>query len=146
MALGAFFCCLQAALANPATSLALASAAAALREARQQASGLSSDDQASVFDKVMRCTCSANWSSANWSSANWSSCIINLTIPHTVHSVTQLHKHQVIHQQRRELEQLYNNILDYTPHRTQYCSTMQPPGDPPAAARTGAAPPGESRI
>ena len=92
---GFFLFCLQAALANPATSLALASAAAALREARQQASGLSSDDQASVFDKVM-------------------------------------------HQQPRELEQLYSNILDHTPHGTHCYSTTQTPGDPRAAARPGA--------
>ena len=41
------------ALANPETSQALASASAALREVRSKASGLTSDDQASVFDKVI---------------------------------------------------------------------------------------------
>lgn len=41
------------ALANPETWQALASASAALREVRSKASGLTSDDQASVFDKVI---------------------------------------------------------------------------------------------
>jgi hypothetical protein len=40
--------------------------------------------------------------------------------------------------EQRELEQLYNK-LDHTPHGTQCYSTTQTPGDPPAAARTGAA-------